>query len=119
MIKCQLLTTERRKKRTVCHEIVTTMQRMELNDLQAASDGPLSAPSLCFLGTAGLHEQAAGWVRREHQGAVSGINSNLCSQENADGLSTAGECLEEWEKKGDRACGGADRGHCAEAANSH
>lgn len=53
----------------------------------------------------------------EHRGAVSGINYSRCSQENADGLSTAGERLAEWEKIGDRACGGGDRGHCAEAAN--
>ncbi len=56
--------------------------------------------ALPFLGTAGLHERAAGRVRREHRGAVSGINYSLCSQENADGLSTAGECLAEWGKQG-------------------
>lgn len=71
-----------------------------------AAKPPAMAPclhlprALPFLGTAGLHERAAGWVRSEHQGAVSGINYSLCSQENADGLSTAGDCLTEWEKQG-------------------
>lgn len=76
---------------------------------------PCALPLLC---TAGLHVRAAGWVRREHRGAVSGINYSLCSQENADGLSTAGECLASGKKTGHRACGGGDRGHCTEAANS-
>lgn len=58
---------------------------------------PCALPLLC---TAGLHVRAAGWVRREHRGAVSGINYSLCSQENADGLSTAGECLASGKKQG-------------------
>lgn len=74
--------------------------------------------ALPFLGTAGLHERASGWVRKEHRGAVSGINYSLCSQENADGLSTAGVSGRVG-KTGDRACGGGNRGHCTEAANSH
>lgn len=38
------------------------------------------------------------------------------SQRNADGLSTAGECLASEKKTGDSACGGGDRGHGAEAS---
>lgn len=83
--------------------MVTTTQTTELNDLYTPSDGPLSANlpyALPLYSTAGVHERAAGWVRREHRGAVSGINYSLCSQENADGLSTAGECLASGRKRG-------------------
>lgn len=37
--------------------------------------------ALPFLGTAGSQEQARGWLRQGHHGAVSGINYSLCSQE--------------------------------------
>lgn len=55
--------------------------------------------ALPFRSTQGLHEWAAGWVRREHHGAVSGINYSLWSQENGDGLNTAGVCLAGWVKR--------------------
>lgn len=94
------------------------MQMMELNDLQSRSDGPLSAPSLCFaFPRHSRFTRAGSWVGKEGTSGSS-VRNQLQSL-------LSGKCR--WiehsrrvsgrmGKTGDRACGGGDRGHCAEAA---
>lgn len=54
--------------------------------------------ALPFFGTGGIHDWATGWAKRGTSGGeVAGIIYSLCVQENAVGLSTAGERLEDGE----------------------